>query len=75
MEMSKKEIPEFSEELNKHKEIGRLMGNWHDRVILHKYLNDIKKKENGQDDDLNETLTEIRKNKVDIKNKLYIIIG
>ncbi len=74
MEMSTEVLPDFSKELNQYKELGSLLGTWHDRAVLLNYLKQFQRNNKDTNLDFSKFFEEITKEKIKFENEFYSLI-
>ncbi len=75
MEMSIEVLPAFSSELKLYKELGSLLGTWHDRAVLLNYLRHYQRNDKNTNLDFSKLFEEITKEKFELENKFYSVIS
>ena len=75
MEMSAEVLTDFVSELKKYKELGSILGRWHDRDVLLDYLRLNKNELNLNKTDYDKAMAEISKEKEELENKYYLLTG
>jgi CHAD domain-containing protein len=75
MEMSTEVLPDFAADLKTYKELGRLLGTWHDRKVLLSYLKRKKTNHQLNNTAFNQLLEEIIKEVNELENKYYSLIS
>ena len=75
MEMLTDELPDFATELKTYKELGSLLGTWHDREVLLAYLKSQRANLELKNIELNKVFEEIVKERSDLEDKYYSLIS
>jgi len=75
MEMSESEMPDFASELKLYKELGSLLGTWHDRDVLYDYLKKQRKIDELKNVDFEKIFSTISKEKTELESKYFSLIG
>ncbi|NJO88688.1 MAG: CHAD domain-containing protein [Chloroflexia bacterium] len=75
MEMSADVLPDFSLELKSYKELGSLLGTWHDRAVLLNYLRQYQRNSKNSNLNFSRLFEEIVKEKTEMEERYYSIIS